>query len=159
MSEDEWSLKKYYLNDQDSYHPDCDHQMWTKEQIDKHNAEAEDQVKCSHCNGTGFYSRFRYEKLPKYGKIWHHDESKKCMWCEGKKTENKHYSKRTWNEYCHGWYSEEDIETLREKLINDISKDIEDYVGTYGLIIMNGYTWYNYRDHLIEIINKRFGHD
>ena len=53
-------------------------------------------------------------------------------------------------------YDAKDIETLREKLIKDISKDIEDYVNTYGLVIMNGYTWYNYRDHLIEIINRRF---
>jgi len=54
-------------------------------------------------------------------------------------------------------YDAKDIKTLQQKLIDDISTDIDNWIGTYGSEIMNGYTWYQYKSKLIKTINKRFG--
>jgi len=162
MTED-WKPKEYYLTNDTEYYPDCNHEMRTKESIDEHNAIADDMIECSHCQRTGFLTLPHYDvskemRVPT--KItFTRDESKECPYCKGTKLQKRH------RKYYHGneaYYSKDDIETLRQKLIEDIKHNLKiefpfddnDKVWI-GKIITELYT--GYEKAVIDAINKRFG--
>jgi len=150
---DDWKLKEYYLTNNTSYTPDCNHEMRTKESIDNHNKTADDMVECSWCQGTGFWTIPHYDVSKDIGvptKITYiRDESKRCEFCKGTKLQKRD------RKYYHNddiYYSREDIEILRKKLIQDII-DYTSYLSTKG----EDGTLECPKEEIIEIIKKRFG--